>query len=170
MRVLVRCLAALALTVPALATAVTAQAADNVVTVTNGGAPGWVRFDTGGNAIDAHDGQIKQFSYVGKTRTTPRYYLYGTTYSCGYIRMHGYNGDPRPVTPFCGFGIWESTDLRHWKYDGKAFNPGTTSPTNWQSICNSATLSCYRPHVLYDYAAGRYVPELSAATNEGDDG
>ena len=92
-------------------TAIAAQAADNVVTVTDGGAPGWVRFDTSGNAIDAHDGEIKQFSYVGKTKVAPKYYLYGTAYSCGYVRFHGYNGDTRPVTPFCGFTVYESTHV-----------------------------------------------------------
>ena len=60
------------------------------------------------------------------------------------------------MTPFCGFVVYESTDLRHWTYDGPLFDPATTAPTNWQQICNSATLSCYRPHVLYDAASGHY--------------
>lgn len=157
MRVAVRWLTALTVLCGLVATALPAQAAETAVTVVDGGAPGWARFDTSGNAIDAHDGEIKEFSYVGKTARTPRYYLYGTAYGCGYLRMHGFAGDSRPVTPFCGFTVYESTDMRHWKYDGKLFNPATTSPTNWQQICNSATPSCYRPHVLYDYAAGRYV-------------
>src|SRR5947209_3316496 len=153
MRAFARCLAALSvvaatLVATDLAVVPAAQAAGTTVTVTDGGAPGWVRFDDQGNGVDAHDGEIKQF---GKT-----YYLYGTSYGCGYIRLHGYFHDSHTPTPFCGFVAYQSTDLRHWKLDGPLFNPQTTSPTNWQQSCNSATLSCYRPHVLYDAASGYY--------------
>src|SRR4051812_25750248 len=149
MRAIARCLAALSVVAAAVVGLVpTAQAAGTTVTVTDGGAPGWIRFDDQGNGVDAHDGEIKQFG--------SKYYLYGTAYGCGYVRLHGYKTDTRPVTPFCGFVVYESTDLRHWKYDGPLFDPATTSPTNWQQICNSATLSCYRPHVLYDAASGHY--------------
>jgi hypothetical protein len=148
MRLVVRCLAALAAFATAFA-AVPGEAAATgaTVTVTNGGAPGWIRFDTGGNGLDAHDGEIKQF--FGK------YYLYGTSYGCGYVRGHT-DADGNP-TEFCGFVVYESTDLRHWKYDGKLFDPKGTAPTDWQKTCNSATSSCYRPHVLYDFSSKRYV-------------
>ena len=150
MRQAVRSLAVLiSLVASAFAVVPSAAAAGTSVTVTNGNAPGWIRFDATGNSVDAHDGEIKEFG--------GRYYLYGTSYGCGYVRMHGYNGDTRPATPFCGFVSYSSDDLRHWSYDGPLFDPATTSPTNWQQICNSATLSCYRPHVLYDYASKRYV-------------
>ena len=121
-----------------------AWATGSTVTVVNGttNSP-WIKFDTNGNALDAHDGEIKQF---GKY-----YYLYGTSYGCGYIRFH------RPATPFCGFTVYRSPDLRHWTYVRKLFNPYSTSPTDWQGICNSLTLSCYRPHVLYNAATKKYV-------------
>src|SRR4051812_32657227 len=149
MRAIARCLAALSVVAAAVLGLVpTAAAAGTTVTVTDGGAPGWIRFDDQGNGVDAHDGEIKQFG--------SKYYLYGTSYGCGYIRMHGYGTDTRPVTPFCGDAVYQSTDLRHWTYVRQAFDPATTTPTNWQNICNSATLSCYRPHVLYDANAHMY--------------
>src|SRR5689334_24099336 len=45
------------------------------------------RFDVNGNALDAHDGTLVLF---GST-----YYLYGTSYACGY----GYQQNSN----FCGF-------------------------------------------------------------------
>ena len=36
-----------------------------------------MRFDTDGNAVDAHDGAIAHFGGA--------YYLYGTSYDCGYL-------------------------------------------------------------------------------------
>lgn len=150
MRQAVRSLAVLIAVIGTVFATVPAAGATGVtVTVTNGNAPGWIRFDTGGNAVDAHDGEIKQF---GKT-----YYLYGTSYGCGYVRFNGAGTNTNPVTPFCGFVAYSSTDLRHWTYRGQLFDPNSTSPTNWQQICNSATNSCYRPHMLYDYATKRYV-------------
>lgn len=120
------------------------------VTIPNGEAPGWIRFDDSGNAIDAHDGEIKEFGR--------RYYLYGTSYGCGYLRQTYAHG--LPPAPFCGFRAYESADLRHWKDDGLLFDPRShppASPTDWQRTCNGATLSCYRPHVLYDAKHRRYV-------------
>lgn len=121
-----------------------AWATGSTVTVVNGTTTSpWIKFDTNGNGLDAHDGEIKQFGHY--------YYLYGTSYGCGYIRFH------RPATPFCGFTVYRSPDLRHWTYVRKLFNPYSTSPTDWQGICNSMTLSCYRPHVLYNAATKKYV-------------
>src|SRR5262245_3583848 len=54
------------------------------------------RFDTAGDAVDAHDGQIAQFGGA--------YYLYGTSYDCGY--QWRFNRD------FCGFKVYSSPDLR----------------------------------------------------------
>ena len=149
MRALARCLAALSALAAALTVVAPAQAAGTTVTVTDGGAPGWIRFDDQGNGVDAHDGEIKQFG--------SKYYLYGTSYGCGYVRMVGYGADTTHVpTPFCGDVVYQSTDLRHWTYVGHLFDQTATTPTDWQKICNSATLSCYRPHVLYDKTARMY--------------
>ncbi|HEX8007300.1 MAG TPA: hypothetical protein VF482_12810, partial [Trebonia sp.] len=49
-----------------------------------------VRFDTNGNAVDAHDGQLARF---GDT-----YYLYGTSYNCGYRWTIN--------SSFCGFKVY----------------------------------------------------------------
>src|SRR3954452_18030697 len=67
-----------------------------------------VRFDTRGNAVDAHDGEIAVF---GGT-----YYLYGTAYDCGYRWNVG-------GTPCCGFKVYSSTDLVHWNDRGYLFDP-----------------------------------------------
>jgi Glycosyl hydrolases family 43/F5/8 type C domain len=98
-----------------------------------------VRFDTQGNAIDAHDGGISQFGGI--------YYLYGTSYNCGFVWEQQGN-------PFCGFKSYSSTDLVHWKDDGFLFDAGT--PT-WQARCNGSTIGCFRPHVLYNNATQKYV-------------
>ncbi len=110
------------------------------IKIDNGINPGAFRFDTNHNAIDAHDGEIKQF---GNT-----YYLYGTAYGCGYVRFQ------QPETPFCGFKVYSSTDLQTWRDRGTLFNSATA---NWQARCSSSTLSCYRPHVLYNPVSRRYV-------------
>jgi hypothetical protein len=69
------------------------------------------RFDTSGNAVDAHDGQIALFNGI--------YYLYGTSYACGYFLQTA-------TAPFCGFKAYRSTDLVHWTDLGFLFD-GTTA-------------------------------------------
>lgn len=124
--------------------------ADQTTTIVNGPA-GTFRFDTNGNAIDAHDGEIQRF---GDT-----YYLYGTSYGCGYVRLE------RPTTPWCGFKVYSSADLTHWTDRGYLFDPTTA---DWQARCDSATLSCYRPHVAYDKATGKYVLWVNTYDNAVD--
>ena len=135
---------ALAVTAAAMALGVPATSAQaNVFTpeIVNGDAQGaTIRFDTGGNALDAHDGEIQRFG--------DRYYLYGTSYGCGYVRLE------RPATPWCGYRAYSSPDLVHWTDEGPLFD--ATTPA-WQSRCDSATLSCYRPHVAYNARTDRYV-------------
>ncbi len=115
------------------------------VTIDNGSGTGRVRFDTRGNAIDAHDGEIVSFG--------GRYYLYGTAYGCGYYRFS------RPASPFCGFRVYESVDLVTWVDRGPLFDH-STGP--WQARCNSLTLSCYRPHVIRHPSTGKYVLWINA--------
>jgi hypothetical protein len=130
----------LALLIAALA-APAASAAPFTPTIVNGDARGAaIRFDTSGDAIDAHDGEIKRFGN--------RYYLYGTSYGCGYVRLE------RPATPWCGYRVYSSPDLAHWTDEGPLFDATTSY---WQSRCDSGTLSCYRPHVAYNAATRRYV-------------
>jgi hypothetical protein len=129
----------------------TSQAASTSyeTTVTNFDSAGnqVVRFDTRGNAVDAHDGQLAVFNGV--------YYLYGTSYDCGYQwQVQG--------SPFCGFKVYSSTDLVHWADRGYLFDP--TSST-WQTRCNGSTYGCYRPHAIFNAATGRYVLWINVYDN-----
>ena len=87
-----------------------------------------VRFDTNGNAVDAHDGQLARF---GDT-----YYLYGTSYDCGYRWQVN--------SSFCGFKVYSSPDLVNWTDRGFVVQPYQCG-------------DCFRPHVIYDPATGKYV-------------
>lgn len=102
-----------------------------------------VRFDTQGNAIDAHEGQIALF---GST-----YYFYGTGYGCGFREYH--------PTSFCGFNVYSSTDLVHWVNQGTLFDATTDY---WQALCGHGE-GCFRPHVIYNASTQRYVLWFSAA-------
>ena len=67
------CLAiAIGMAMPGPASAATSSTLINF----NGSGQQIVRFDTNGNAVDAHDGQLARFGNS--------YYLYGTSYDCGY--------------------------------------------------------------------------------------
>ncbi|MBB4943342.1 hypothetical protein FHR32_007742 [Streptosporangium album] len=104
--------------------------ADVTASVTNFAADGrqQVRFDTAGDAVDAHDGQIAQFGDA--------YYLYGTSYDCGY--QWKVNSD------FCGFKVYSSPDLTNWTDRGYVVPPRDCT-------------YCFRPHVVFNRATGRYV-------------
>lgn len=106
------------------------QSSGQADTLTNFNSSGQqvVRFDVNGNAVDAHDGQIARF---GST-----YYLYGTSYNCGY--RWGVNSN------FCGFKVYSSPDLTHWTDRGYVVLP-------------YACGDCFRPHILYDAATHKYV-------------
>ncbi len=137
-RVVLAVLAGVAVGVPAVTGSAGAAATTTVVNGDSHGAT--IRFDTHGDAIDAHDGEIQRFGNS--------YYFYGTSYGCGYVRLQ------QPTTPFCGFRSYSSPDLRHWTPRGFLFD---ASGTQWQSRCSSGTLSCYRPHVVHNARTGRYV-------------
>lgn len=108
--------------------------------IVNGNAGGpTIRFDTQGNAIDAHDGEIERF---GDT-----YYLYGTSYGCGFRWQS-------PGAPFCGFRVYSSPDLEHWTNRGLLFDAATPQ---WQHRCDGSTYGCYRPHVVHNDSTGQYV-------------
>jgi hypothetical protein len=97
------------------------------------------RYDTVGNAVDAHDGVLVVFGGV--------YYLYGTSYGCGYgLLVAG--------TRFCGFKVYSSPDLTHWTDRGLLFDAGTLV---WQSRCAPPAFGCYRPHVVFNAMTSRYV-------------
>lgn len=106
-----------------------------------------MRFDTAGNAVDAHDGDLAVFDGV--------YYLYGTSYDCGY-HLQGAG------TPFCGFKVYSSPDLVHWTDRGYLFNAGTAQ---WQARCAPPAYGCYRPHVVYNPETERYVLWINGYDN-----
>jgi hypothetical protein len=86
------------------------------------------RFDVDGHALDAHDGTLVMF---GET-----YYLYGTSYDCGY--------QYRQNSKFCGFKVYASPDLVHWTDRGFVVPPADCP-------------YCFRPHVIFNAATSTYV-------------
>jgi hypothetical protein len=106
------------------------SAAAAPVTVTNSDASGAQvsRFDVDGQALDAHDGSLLQVGSV--------FYLYGTSYACGYRYQQN--------SSFCGFKVYSSPDLVHWTDRGYIVAPG-------------ACQFCFRPHVIFNAATAHYI-------------
>jgi len=77
------------------------------------------------SGLDAHDGDLLQ---IGDTA-----YLYGTSYGCGFVW-----GQP---SPFCGFRLYTSRDMRNWLDHGLIFDP-----TVMQGLCDGAA-GCFNPRV-----------------------
>ncbi|MEX2526236.1 MAG: family 43 glycosylhydrolase [Gemmatimonadota bacterium] len=96
------------------------------------------RFDVEGNALDVHGGEILFHDGL--------YYWYGEYYACGFQWQTS-------GTPFCGFRVWTSPDLRNWTDRGKLFE--VTEP--WQVMCGGQGSGCFRPHILRSPATGRWV-------------
>jgi hypothetical protein len=116
-----------ALTMAVLITGTPAAVTVNIVNADNKGNQ-VSRFDVDGNALDAHDGTLALF---GDT-----YYLYGTSYGCGY--QYQVN------STFCGFRVYSSPNLVHWTDRGLAVPAGSCQ-------------YCFRPHVLYNASTSTYV-------------
>jgi hypothetical protein len=132
------------------ATAATAAAAPSAVTVTNfdSGGHDVARFDTSGAAVDAHDGEIQQFTYQGVTR----YYWYGTQDDCGLGWQRTQISGAAEPTPWCGYAIYSSDDLNTWTYQGtidSSANPALAKTCDWNS--------CWRPKVVFDPNTDLYV-------------
>jgi hypothetical protein len=100
------------------------------VTIVNSDASGnqVSRFDVAGNSLDAHDGSV--------LRVGGLYYLYGTSYACGY--------EYRVNSNFCGFKVYSSPDLVNWTDRGFVVAPHPCS-------------YCFRPHVIYNASTQKYV-------------
>jgi hypothetical protein len=128
--------------------AVAAPAPDVTIVNKDAGGRPMLRFDTAGNAVDAHDGSIQQFTYQGRTR----YYWYGTAEDCGLgWQRTRQSGNPNP-TPWCGFAAYASDDLTTWTFEGmiaSGLDPA------WQTTCG--WLSCWRPKVVYNPLTHLYV-------------
>ncbi len=97
--------------------------------------------------LDAHDGKIVQFEGL--------YYLYGTRYKqkssvacCD--SAFAWTED----TPWCGFGVWTSTDRVNWTFQGMLFDPLGNNPASpgppyfesWQATCRIA--GCFNPRMV----------------------
>ncbi len=100
-----------------------------------------VRFDTRGNQVDAHGGEIRWFE--------GRYYLYGETYGCGF-EWH-----KLAPSPFCGFRVYSSPNLVEWTDEGLLFDVSEWEP--WQARCHGWSNGCFRPHVVYNRSTRKYV-------------
>lgn len=138
-RVIVAVFVAIFAAAAAILGAIPASAA-STTTLVNFNASGQqvIRFDVNGNAVDAHDGTIARF---GDT-----YYLYGTSYDCGFEWQNA-------ASPFCGFKTYSSPDLVHWTDLGFMFD---AQGQVWQATCGHG-VGCFRPHVIYDAATSKYV-------------
>lgn len=54
-------------------------------------------------------------------------------------------------TPFCGFGVWTSSDLRAWEFKGPLFDPAAIDSWNgqtWTWTCGSGGQGCFNPRML----------------------
>jgi hypothetical protein len=104
----------------------------------------------GVSGLDAHDGMITQ---VGGT-----YYLYGTRYGCGFQWLtHG--------TPFCGFGVWQSTNKVNWTFQRLLFDPNSTNAydrESWQTTCGSGGAGCFNPRVVQRISDGVWILWVNA--------
>jgi hypothetical protein len=107
-----------------------------------------VKFDTAGNAVDAHDGEIAVFNDFRGT-----YFFYGTSYDCG----HHWQQSP---SRFCGFKVYTSHDLAHWTDGGLLFDP-----SGWQQKCEGRTYGCFRPHVVFNASTRKYVLWINTYDN-----
>ena len=108
---------------------------------------GVIRFDVEGNAIDAHDGQILRYGDM--------YYLYGTTYGCGFQWQ-------AVGSEFCGVSVYSSPDLVNWQPHAPLFDASTAQ---WQERCGGTTYGCFRPHVAYNAKTDTYVMWLNVYDN-----
>jgi len=92
--------------------------------------------------LDAHDGMITQ---VGST-----YYLYGTRYGCGFTwTVHG---------PFCGFGVWQSTDKQNWQFVRLLFDPNANDAyrnISWINDCGNG--GCFNPRMMQRQSDGVWI-------------
>lgn len=119
-------LAAIAMMVPGFQPAQAAVTA----TIVNGDSGGnqVSRYDTDGNSLDVHDGSVIKVGAL--------WYLYGTSYACGYEYQRNSN--------FCGFKVYTTPDFVNWTDRGYVVPPGNCA-------------YCFRPHVIYNAATQMYV-------------
>ncbi len=133
-----------------IATPAAAAPVNPTVSITNVDPTGHpnTRFATSGTAVDAHDGQIQQFTYQGTTR----YYWYGTQNDCGIGWLRTAIAGAAHPTPWCGYGVYASDDLTTWTYEGQiasGLDPAMQQTCGWNS--------CWRPRVVFDPNTDSYV-------------
>jgi beta-xylosidase len=98
------------------------------------------------SGLDGHDGVIAQ---VGST-----YYLYGTRYGCGFRWLD-------PGTPFCGFGVWRSTNRVNWTFVRNLFDPNGQNSwrgESWQKTCVGVFGGgCFNPRMVQRASDGVWI-------------
>ena len=97
-----------------------------------------VKLDTDGNAIDAKADSIAYFE--------GSYWLHGEAFGCRYMFF------PRPG--FCGFRVYQSKDLVHWRSRGTILDPARSAFA--RETCAGAT-GCWGPNVVYNPRTKKYV-------------
>lgn len=103
--------------------------------------------------LDAHDGKIVEWNGT--------YYLFGTRYGIGSSPACATQPFEwaKPGTPWCGFGVWTSTNLHDWSYGGLLFDPLDVNTTvgdpsiTWQFTCSTNQNTplwsgCFNPRML----------------------
>ena len=116
-----------------------------------------VIYDTLGQRMDAHDGNMLQTA-------DGTIYLYGTAYGCGFSL-----GDT--TTTWCGVRVYTTTDLHTFTPTGAmggkyAFDP---QAPYWQNLCSPSAdhFGCYRPHVVQRPSDGKYVMWINTSGAQG---
>jgi len=94
-----------------------------------------VKLDVDGNAIDAHADYIAHFGHS--------YFLWGESYGCTY-----------EYSQFCGFRVYQSRDLMHWKSRGKILDPATSDFA--RRMCGPSPTYCLGPVVIYNRPTHKY--------------
>lgn len=89
--------------------------------------------------LDAHDGTVVQDPDTGYL------YLYGTRYGCGY-RWGA-------ASPWCGFGVWRSTEGVEgpWVFQRLLFAPSSQSTwaqRSWTALCGTSGSGCFNPRMV----------------------
>ena len=110
------------------------------------------------NGLDAHDGKIVQVDGT--------YYLYGTRYGRGSSSACANSGFfwRQSGTPWCGFGVWSSTDKINWTFQRMLFDPLSANPASpiapgesWQVTCGFGGAGCFNPRMVQRASDGVWI-------------
>lgn len=113
-----------------------------------------VMYDSYGQRMDAHDGDLLQTE-------DGTIYVYGTSYGCGFTLNQ--------ESPFCGVRVYTTKDLKNFTPAGAvggsyAFNH---LDQKWQDLCTFPNFGCYRPHVVQRPSDGKYIMWINSHGDAG---